>query len=271
MHSDSLALVLNSRKPSRFIEMLRTTRKLDQEIMNLIGIPQDSEHHPEGDAYTHTLMVLDEAAEISEREYMTNEENAVLRLAALTHDFGKFTHTQVTHSNGVVKITAHGHPEAGVQPAENFLRNSNVNPRIIAQVLPLVKLHMAWVGFYTPDITSKSVRKLIRKLEPSNLIMLKHVVEADMSGRGGIHYKQGVPQRMYDIIKVADTLDDPVDRYPEPLVTSEDIMELTGIKPSPLLGKVKAALYKAQLEGRFTTREQGIFLLLHHVVIAENS
>jgi len=76
---------------------------------------------------------------------------------------------------------------------------------------------------------------------------------------------------MYDIMTVAESLDSDVDAYPEPLVSGDDIMELTGIAPSPLLGKVKAALYKAQLEGRFTTRDEGIWILLNHVVIAENS
>ena len=268
MHNDSIAMLLNASQPSQVIAYLRATRKLDPEIEALIHVKQDSNHHPEGSAYKHTELVLDIAAEISEREFMTNTENAVLRLAALTHDFGKVTHTQY-HPDG--RITAWGHPEAGVPIAKAFLERSNVNPLIIAQVLPLVNLHMAWVGFYTPDITSKSVRKLIRKLEPSNLIMLKHLVEADMSGRGGQYYKQGVPQRMYDIMTVADTLDSPTDKYPEPLLSGEDIMELTGITPSPLLGKVKAALYKAQLEGKFKTRADGIFLLLNHVVIAENS
>lgn len=268
MHNDSINMLLNHNKPSEVLEYLRKTRKLDQEINNLIGVLQNSNHHPEGDAYIHTLMVLDEAALISQREYMTATENAILRLAALTHDFGKVTHTQY-HPDG--RITAYGHPEAGIPIAKAFLERSKINPTIIAQILPLVNLHMAWVGFYTPDITSKSVRKLIRKLEPSNLITLKHIVEADMSGRGGQYFKQGVPERMYDIIKVANGLDDSIDAFPDHLVSGNDIMETIGIDPSPLLGKIKTALYKAQLEGRFTTREQGIFFLLHHVVIAENA
>lgn len=272
MHNDSISMLLNHNKPSEVLEYLRRTRKLDQEIANLIGVPQDKNHHPEGDAYTHTLMVLDEAAYIAQREFMTATENAVLRLAALTHDFGKFTHTQVTQSNGITKITAYGHPEAGIQPADNFMRNSNVNPIIIAQVLPLVNLHMAWVGFYTPDITSKSVRKLIRKLEPTNLLMLQHIVEADMSGRGGQYYKQGVPQRMYDIMAVAAALESGnEDAYPDHIITGQMIMEMYNLEPSPAVGEIKAALYKAQLEGKFTNVKQGVEYMLGHVVFAQKS
>ncbi len=269
MHNDSIAMLLSATQPSLVLEFLRGTRKLDPEIEALIRVKQDANHHPEGSAYKHTELVLNIAAEISEREYMTNTENAVLRLAALTHDFGKVTHTQY-HPDG--RITAWGHPEAGVPIAKAFLERSNVNPIIIAQVLPLVNLHMAWVGFYTPDITSKSVRKLIHKLAPSNLTMLKHLVEADMSGRGGKYYKQGVPERMYDIIRVAEALEaGNEDAYPDHIITGSMIMDMYNIQPSPAVGEIKAALYKAQLEGKFTTVKQGIEYMLGHVVFAQKS
>lgn len=264
MHSDSIKTFLKLSKPSAVLMYLLETNKLDSEIAQLTLVEQDKKNHPEGNVFIHTCMVVDKAAAIAERENLSNTDNAILRLAALTHDFGKITNTQI-HTDG--RITAWGHPEAGVLPAKQFLQVSKVNPNIIAQILPLVDLHMAWVGFYTPDITSKSVRKLIRKLEPSNLTMLKHVVEADMSGRGGKYYNQGVPQRMLDIIEVANHLYDPVDAYPEHYVSGDDIMRTLNIAPSPLLGKVKAALYKAQLEGKFYDKETGIQFLKNNIVI----
>lgn len=268
MHMDNLNSLLIVHEPSAMLKYLMQTRKLDVELEALIGVPQDRDHHPEGDAFKHTMMVMDEAAEISERYRLNERDNAILRLAALTHDMGKATHTQIQDSG---KITSYGHPEAGILPATTFMQRSHVNPLIMQEVIPLVNLHMAWVGFAMPDITSKQVRKLIRRLQPSNLQMLTYVVEADMSGRGGKYFKQGVPQRMYDIVAVANSLNDPIDAFPDHLVSGQDIMEATGIEPSPLLGKIKAALYKAQLEGRFSTRADGIFFLLHHVVIAENA
>jgi tRNA nucleotidyltransferase (CCA-adding enzyme) len=266
MHPDSIKLLLKISKPSEILNYLRYTRKLDPEIEALITTPQDNNNHPEGSAYIHTCLVIDEAAEISVRQNLSEFDNAVLRLAALTHDFGKATHTQI-QPNG--KITSYGHAEAGILPATYFLQRSKVNEFVIQQVLPLVNLHMAWVGFYTPDITSKAVRKILRKLRPATFDMLAYVVEADMSGRGGKYFKQGLPQRMKDILAVAATLNNPVDSYPDPFITGEDIMNITGIEPSPLLGKIKAALYKAQLEGRFSDRTEGIMFLLHHVVVAE--
>lgn len=263
MHPENMKMILKLNKPSTVLMYLYNTYKLDEELEILAHTPQDEEHHPEGNAFIHTCMVLDEAAEISNREHLSVFDNAVLRIAAICHDMGKATHTQIT--NG--RITAYGHPEAGILPATIFMQRSKVSEFVMHEVIPLVNLHMAWVGFYTPDITSKAVKKIVRKLMPTHLYQLTNIVEADMSGRGGKYFKQGLPQRMKDIITVASTLDNPVDAYPDPLVSGDDIMEHTGINPSPLLGKVKAALYKAQLEGKFHTREDGIKFLLNNVII----
>jgi tRNA nucleotidyltransferase (CCA-adding enzyme) len=268
MHPQNIKLMLKLERPSVVLEYLHTTRKLDSEIANLVDIPQDSKHHPEGDAFIHTLMVLDEAADISRRYCLDDFSNAVLRLAAICHDMGKVTNTQI-YPDG--RITAFGHAEAGKDPAFAFLTRSKVNSFVIDAVLPLVVHHMAHIGFYTPDINSKAVRRLIARLNPATLQMLAYIIEADMSGRGGIHYKQGLPDRMYQILKVAETLNDPVDRYPDPLLSGDDIMHLTGIEPSPFLGKVKDVLYKAQLDGRFRTKDEGILFLLQHVILAEKS
>ena len=57
--------MLKAEKPSVFFEELR---KMDQlstwfpEAEALIGVPQSQIHHPEGDAWVHTMMVLDAAA-----------------------------------------------------------------------------------------------------------------------------------------------------------------------------------------------------------------
>lgn len=53
--------LLNSEKPSDFFEELRQNNQLDEwfpELGALIGVPQNREHHKEGDVWTHTMMVL---------------------------------------------------------------------------------------------------------------------------------------------------------------------------------------------------------------------
>lgn len=72
--------------PRRFFEVLRDCGALAvllPELDRLFGVPQPQQHHPEIDTGVHTLMVLDQAARLS-------DEPAV-RFAALVHDLGKGT------------------------------------------------------------------------------------------------------------------------------------------------------------------------------------
>ena len=79
-----LERALESPAPSVFFRVLRDAALLDvifPWIHRLIGKTQPPEYHPEGDAFEHTMMVLDDAARRSSR--------VEVRFAALMHDAGK--------------------------------------------------------------------------------------------------------------------------------------------------------------------------------------
>jgi tRNA nucleotidyltransferase (CCA-adding enzyme) len=72
--------------PARFFEVLRAAHALPKifpELHALFGVPQPERWHPEIDSGVHTLMVLEQAAKLS--------DDPVVRFAALTHDLGKGT------------------------------------------------------------------------------------------------------------------------------------------------------------------------------------
>ena len=72
--------------PARFFEVLRgadALPKIFPELHALFGVPQPERWHPEIDSGVHTLMVLEQAAKLS--------DDPVVRFAALTHDLGKGT------------------------------------------------------------------------------------------------------------------------------------------------------------------------------------
>ena len=72
--------------PWVFFEVLREGNALPvvfPEIASLFGVPQPAQWHPEIDTGVHTLMVLQQAARMS--------NDAVVRFAALVHDLGKGT------------------------------------------------------------------------------------------------------------------------------------------------------------------------------------
>ena len=93
---------LCSDRPSVYFRALLQAEVLDvhfPEIKALCGVPQPPRHHPEGDAFEHTMQVLDAAANLTPREE--------IRFAALVHDLGKAetpTHLWPAH---------HGHEARG--------------------------------------------------------------------------------------------------------------------------------------------------------------
>ena len=108
--------LLESHRPSEFFECLREMGQLGywfQELEQLIGLEQNPKFHPEGDVWTHTMMVLDRAAHFRP----SASDPYAFMLLALTHDFGKITTTEFV--NGA--IHAYGHELQGAEIAERFL------------------------------------------------------------------------------------------------------------------------------------------------------
>lgn len=81
---EELKKAMASQKPSIFFETLKKATVLDvhfKEIYNLIGAIQPYKYHPEGDAYNHTMIVLDKSAKLTNK--------LEIRFSALVHDIGK--------------------------------------------------------------------------------------------------------------------------------------------------------------------------------------
>lgn len=85
-----LKKTLDTEKPSIFFEVLKQANVLEvhfKEIKDLIGVEQPPKYHPEGDAYNHTMLVLDMATELTKN--YTLERKLEIRFSALVHDLGK--------------------------------------------------------------------------------------------------------------------------------------------------------------------------------------
>jgi len=94
---------LNTDKPSVFFEVLNQVNALSvlfPELDALKGVEQPEKHHPEGDVWVHTMLVLDASAGLS--------DDLSVRFAALVHDLGKGLTPKILWPKH------HGHEDAGV-------------------------------------------------------------------------------------------------------------------------------------------------------------
>lgn len=239
---------LQSTRPSDGLQALDATGwlALYPELTALIGCVQDAFYHPEGDVWQHTLFVCDAAADITVRDGLDGEQRMVLLFAALCHDFGKPATTLVLPDG---RVRSAGHAQAGIEPARAFLRRIGC-PRAIADaVLPLIAEHMVLHGM---DRTPRAVRRLALRLSPATLVQWGRLVEADASGRPPRPpAAPGAP-----ILALAEQLG-AAHGQPAPLLQGKHLIE-RGIAPGPQLGALLRRAYEAQIDGDFTTLEEGL-------------
>ena len=124
--------------PDVFFDVLRRADALRPwfgELAALIGVPQPPRYHPEGDAYTHSMLVLHAAAQKKARALRPE----AFVFAALTHDLGKAVSTARGEDG---EWHACGHENTGVPLTRAMLGRLGVNREIIAYCENMCRLHM---------------------------------------------------------------------------------------------------------------------------------
>jgi tRNA nucleotidyltransferase (CCA-adding enzyme) len=238
------------RVPSYGLELLRVCSwdRHYPELVALQGCVQDARHHPEGDAWTHTLHVVDAMAGICVRDHVTGDDRLVAIFAALCHDLGKPATTE-RHVDG--RITSYGHDEAGEAPTRSFLACIGFPERLVERVVVLVREHMAHVPFHMHEVTPRAVRRLAQRLDArgSSIREWARVVEADHSGRPPL--PGGLPQQAAQILALAEELGVLSAAVP-PLLMGRHLIA-RGVVPGPPMGQLLRVAYEAQLDGAFAT------------------
>jgi tRNA nucleotidyltransferase (CCA-adding enzyme) len=245
-------LLLQAARPSiGFVLALElgVVDRLFPELKALVGCPQEPEWHPEGDVWTHTLMVIDEAHH--RIDDLTRGPAVAIMLGAVCHDLGKPATTATIDG----RIRSMGHEEAGVEPAASLLGRLNVQTidgyDVRRTVLGLVAHHLKPSAFRksaTP-VSDGAFRRLAQKVD---LAMLARFARADCHGRTG-HFDCSAMDWFEDRARTLGVEHQP----PEPLVLGRHILAL-GVAPGPRVGEMLKTIYEKQLDGEVTTTEQGI-------------
>jgi putative nucleotidyltransferase with HDIG domain len=139
---------------------------------------QSPVHHPEGNVWNHTLMVVDEAAN---RKNLSKEPR-VFMWAALLHDIGKPATTKMNRD----KITAYNHDKEGAKLAFEFLEYFNEDKDFIEKVRALVEFHMH-ILFVVKDMPFANVAKLLKQTDYKEVALLGL---CDRLGRGEVSLKK---------------------------------------------------------------------------------
>jgi tRNA nucleotidyltransferase (CCA-adding enzyme) len=247
---------VESARPGRIAEYLNATGWMVHfpEIGALASVPQDPEWHPEGDVATHTMLVVDAAADLAVRQHLEGDERAVLLFAALSHDFAKATTTSLRERDGRLRWTSWGHEAAGGPVARAFLSRIGIKSAIVEQVVPLVENHLAHSSIGR-DVTPRAVRRLAMRLHPASIAQLLRLIEADHSARPPL--PGGLPEGAVLIREMAHQ--QAVEEKPQaPLILGRHVLPYFDNQPGQHIGQVTRAAYEAQADGAFSTEAEAL-------------
>ena len=232
---DELVKIFTSPDPARGLDLLHGSGLMAvwlPELLETRDCAQSPEHHPEGDVWVHTRLLL---------THLKNP-SPVLALSALLHDVGK-PRTARTEPSG--RIRFFGHEGVGARMAEEILRRLRFSNDEIEAVVACIANHMAFKD--APQMRVSTLKRLLARPTFSEELELHRVDCTASHGELDIH--------RFLIAKQAEFSTEEI--KPKPLVTGHDLESL-GMRPGPSMGKLLHQLMDEQLEGKFPDREAAL-------------
>ena len=244
-------LLLKASRPSTGFTLALDLGVIDRvlpEMRPLVGCEQEPEWHPEGDVWTHTLMVIDEAR--AANGDLARPQLITVMLGAVCHDLGKPSTTAFMDG----RIRSLDHEQAGVEPTESLLDRLNVHTidgfDVRDQVIGLVAQHLKPGMFHkAANVGDGAFRRLAQKV---NLELLARLARADCRGRTG-SFDCSAMDWFIERARVLGVEHQP----PPPLLLGRHLLEL-GLKPGPRVGEVLKQVYEKQLDGAITSVDEGV-------------
>lgn len=198
------------------------------------GVPQPPEFHPEGDVWTHTLLMLD----------LMQKPTATLALGVLLHDVGK----PATYKEAD-RIRFDEHDVVGAQIAADILRRLHFSSDEIRQVEALVRYHLRWR--HVREMRESKLKRFMA-LDRFEEHLELHRLDCLASHRNLENYE-------FVRRKLAET--PPEELKPRRLLSGHDLIR-AGYRPGPAFSVILREVEDAQLESRIRTPEEALEYVL---------
>lgn len=188
-------ILMESEKPSILLNELLEDETFYEYPFKMLAqlkvTEQSSVHHPEGDVWIHTIMVVDEAAKCKEE----STDSHAFMWAALLHDIGK----PKTTRNKKGKITAYEHDKVGADLAKEFLIVFISDRQFIERVVALVRWHMQ-ILYVVNDLPFKDVQRMKDEVNINDISLLGW---CDRMGRKNAdeEREKGIIKEFYEKVK----------------------------------------------------------------------
>ena len=233
---DEVIRILTEGSARRGFELLDRTHLLRivlPEVEAMKGVQQPPDFHPEGDVWTHTMMML---------EGLPAGVSPTLALGVLFHDVAKPVTYQVAE-----RIRFDGHVERGVQMTREILTRLRFSKDEIQQVEALVDNHMRFKD--APRMKESTLKRFFR-LDRFEEHLELHRLDCTSS--------HGLLDN-YEFVRGKREEFGQEQIKPPRLISGRDLMSV-GVPNGPEVGRILSAIEDAQLEGRIHTHEEAMQL-----------
>src|SRR5579883_250343 len=236
---DEITKLLTEGAARRAFELLDQTGLLQTclpEISAMKGVAQPPEFHPEGDVWTHTLLML---------ENLPPRSTVALAWVVLLHDIGKPPTFRSKQETGD-RIRFDGHAELGARMAAEICRRFRFSMDDSEQIETLIANHLRFKDVF--QMRASTIKRFVRMPKFREEHMPLHRLDC-LASHGNLDAYEFVQNFLRDT---------PAEEVQPPrLLTGEDLKAL-GFKPGPSFKEILQAVEEGQLEGRLTKREEAI-------------
>jgi poly(A) polymerase len=207
------------------------------EIDALKGVEQSPDYHPEGDVFTHTLLMLGHLDSPSE----------TLAYGCLFHDVAK----PLCIRREGERLTFYGHTEKGAEMAEQALKRLKRSRTTWERVSYLVRNHLRHTQ--APKMRLSTLKRFLGEEGIEELLELTRIDA--MSANGDLQYYTFCQRKLAELKQE--------EIHPEPLLRGRDLIAM-GFSPGPNFHDILKEIEEAQLAGELASREQAIAWVNKH-------
>ena len=237
--TQELIKILSTKQPSIGFYALRDTGLLDIilpefSIMQGVEIKNNMSHK---DVFIHTLQVIDNAAELSDK--------MEIRFAALVHDIAKPQTKRFINGKG---WTYHAHEVVGIHLMRKLSKRMKLSNELTDYLCKLIKLHLRPISLAMKGVTDSAIRRLIVEAG-DDIDDLMVLCRADITTKNKLKIKKYLNNfaRVEELVKNV-RLRDELRAFQSP-VRGKEIMEKFKLKPGKDVGRIKKAIEDAILDG----------------------
>lgn len=198
------------------------------------GVEQPPQYHPEGDVWTHVMIMLEQMGKAP----------STLALGVLLHDIAKPPTFRVTD-----RIRFDGHVELGVEMSKAILSRLRCSGETTDRVCSLVANHMKFM--HVQQMKQSTLKRFLRTPHFQEHLAL-HRLDCGSSNRRFDNYE--FAKNLFEKLPEEEL-------RPPRLLTGDDLIA-AGLEAGPSFAKILRIVEDAQLEGRIHSKEEALEMAL---------